>query len=137
MASTHGLSSAQRAVLNRLLTSRLADLEGQRRSRWDGLSQVDAARQTLVQDADDAAQQAGAHEVQGSVSDIDSVECAALRSALQRLQGPDYGLCLDCGVDIGFERLRAQPQALRCAACQAALEYRDRFSATAPAAAPA
>jgi DnaK suppressor protein len=33
-----------------------------------------------------------------------------------------YGICIDCGGEIPFERLQAQPAALRCIACQNAYE---------------
>jgi RNA polymerase-binding transcription factor DksA len=29
-----------------------------------------------------------------------------------------YGLCVDCGAGIGFERLHAEPEAARCVECQ-------------------
>lgn len=41
----------------------------------------------------------------------------ALQSALQRLHQPDYGVCIECGQDIPFARLREHPDALHCADC--------------------
>ena len=38
--------------------------------------------------------------------------------ALQRLHTHSYGLCLDCGQPIAPARLRADPTAKRCLACQ-------------------
>lgn len=40
-----------------------------------------------------------------------------LATALERLHQPDYGVCVDCGKDIGFERLEEEPSALHCRAC--------------------
>ena len=40
-----------------------------------------------------------------------------LVAALERLHQPDYGVCIECGKDIGFERLEADPSALHCRAC--------------------
>ena len=37
--------------------------------------------------------------------------------ALRRLHEPDYGVCIECGKDIGFVRLNVDPWALRCQAC--------------------
>jgi RNA polymerase-binding transcription factor DksA len=34
----------------------------------------------------------------------------------------EYGICVDCGNDIGAARLAAQPAALRCVACQTVAE---------------
>jgi RNA polymerase-binding transcription factor DksA len=40
-----------------------------------------------------------------------------LETALERLHQPDYGVCIECRQDIGFERLEADPGALHCRAC--------------------
>ena len=45
-------------------------------------------------------------------------EFRALEAARERLKGGDYGVCADCGSDIGFERLKATPIAARCIQCQ-------------------
>lgn len=49
-------------------------------------------------------------------------ELRALQEALRRLAGGEYGVCADCGEDIPYPRLRAEPEALRCIACQQAAE---------------
>ena len=41
-----------------------------------------------------------------------------LNAALDRIQAGVYGVCIDCGNDIGFERLSAYPTAKRCIRCQ-------------------
>ena len=119
MTSTVHLSQDQRVVLANLLQSRLTGLERERESQLHHQSQVDSARQTLLQDADDACQQAGQHEVEGVVADIASSEFQSISDALQRVHHTDYGVCVDCHDAISFERLQLEPQALRCAACQA------------------
>ena len=40
-----------------------------------------------------------------------------LESALKRLHEPDYGVCVECGKDIGFVRLNVDPLVLHCQAC--------------------
>src|SRR5204862_4011268 len=45
-------------------------------------------------------------------------EFRALEAARERLKAGEYGICLDCGNDIGYERLKASPSALRCIQCQ-------------------
>lgn len=45
-----------------------------------------------------------------------------LDAALRRMDGPDYGLCQDCGAPIPVARLVANPAAVRCVACQAVHE---------------
>ena len=39
-------------------------------------------------------------------------------ATLLRLASPDFGSCLECGGEIGFQRLMAFPTATRCIACQ-------------------
>lgn len=48
----------------------------------------------------------------------DLTELRGLEAARARLGDGSYGLCVDCGADIPFERLRAQPAATRCLGCQ-------------------
>ena len=54
----------------------------------------------------------------------DILELAQVEAALRRLDAGTYGDCIDCGNVIAPARLRVQPAALRCAACQAAVESR-------------
>lgn len=39
-------------------------------------------------------------------------------AAFQRIKEGAYGVCIDCGNDIGFKRLQAYPTAKRCIVCQ-------------------
>lgn len=48
----------------------------------------------------------------------DLVELRDLEAARLRLSAGAYGVCSDCGGDIGYERLRVNPAAQRCIACQ-------------------
>ncbi|WP_047537672.1 TraR/DksA family transcriptional regulator [Methylotenera versatilis] len=41
-----------------------------------------------------------------------------LNAALDRIQSNVYGVCIDCGDDIIFERVTAYPTAKRCFKCQ-------------------
>lgn len=49
---------------------------------------------------------------------------ARIEAALRRIDAADYGVCEDCGEDIGLARLLANPTATLCVHCQA-----DRESA--------
>lgn len=46
--------------------------------------------------------------------------------ALRRMAMGDFGVCDECGNDIGIERLRAQPTATLCVDCRRCLERRGR-----------
>jgi DnaK suppressor protein len=48
----------------------------------------------------------------------DVEELRAIEETLARLHEPEFGLCIECGADIPYVRLRASPTALRCLACQ-------------------
>ena len=41
-----------------------------------------------------------------------------VESARQRIVEGNFGVCVDCGTDIAFERLLAYPTAKRCLSCQ-------------------
>jgi len=52
----------------------------------------------------------------------DADEIKELEAAQERIRSGTYGKCIDCGRDIGIERLRAQPAASRCIECQTVYE---------------
>jgi RNA polymerase-binding protein DksA len=88
------------------------------RMRTDGLDQVvgavpdpgDESVQSLIQDLDQAE------------ASRDLAELRTLDAARGRLDDGSYGICSNCGQDIGFERLRASPGAERCIRCQTQFE---------------
>lgn len=41
-----------------------------------------------------------------------------IEAAFQRVKNGEYGVCIDCGDDVGFTRLMAYPTAKRCIVCQ-------------------
>lgn len=47
-----------------------------------------------------------------------------IEAALQRVRDGEYGVCIDCGEDVGFPRLMAYPTAKRCIVCQEQREKR-------------
>ena len=107
---SHFLSSGQRALLQQLLQMRLHELERRAALRaGDG----DTARRSLDRALDLA--RAG-HE---------RTETGAVRDALARVHDATFGQCADCGSAIAFDRLKLEPWALRCGACETALEQRS------------
>ena len=67
----------------------------------------------------------GDESVAALIADLDQAEMGrdidelrGLEAAHGRIESGDYGACVDCGLDIGFERLRATPTAIRCIDCQ-------------------
>ncbi|BAN34818.1 TraR/DksA family transcriptional regulator [Sulfuricella denitrificans skB26] len=53
-----------------------------------------------------------------AMADRQVIEVRAIEAALNRLAAGDYGVCVDCGADIPFDRLQAYPTAERCISCQ-------------------
>lgn len=54
------------------------------------------------------------------------VELREVEAALARLHAGRYGICVECGGDIGRERLQANPTARRCMRCQTRREQAGR-----------
>ena len=71
----------------------------------------------------DMTQQAGEREIAIQNLDRDSALARRVRSAIQRLEGGLYGVCLHCDEDIAAKRLKALPWAELCIQCQ---EIEDR-----------
>jgi DnaK suppressor protein len=125
---THHLTTGQRALLRAELDLRLQRLQGRLVTHQEGQSRSEHAHEVLERDFDDAPQRAMDREVDLALSDIDSQELEAVGRALQRIDADDYGLCADCGAEIPFDRLKVEPQALRCVACETAHERHERKS---------
>jgi len=71
----------------------------------------------------------GDESVASLISDLDQAEASRdlselrmLDHARERIADGSYGTCIDCGQDIGFARLRANPAAERCIQCQTQFE---------------
>jgi RNA polymerase-binding protein DksA len=86
---------------------------------------VEKARGQQYRDLAGPAPDAGDASVADLISDLENAEVTrdvgelrALEQARARLKDGSYGVCVQCGGDIAFERLRANPAASRCLACQ-------------------
>ena len=86
---------------------------------------IDRAREDSFEDLAGPAPDAGDESVATLIGDIDHAdvsrdmaELRALDAARGRLQDGSYGVCVDCGSEIEYERLKAAPAAFRCIGCQ-------------------
>ena len=93
---------------------------------YQGLDKVRADR---LEDLAGASPDPGDESVASLISDLDQAETSRdlaelhrLDAARSRIEDGSYGTCIDCGQDIGFERLRANPGAERCINCQTQFE---------------
>lgn len=120
MTST-ALDAGQLAQLRAALEARLAALNGVAEPQPAGrdlpvpeveTSPADKATVRLLNDL--ALEAAGHHAAQVQV----------LRHALAKFEDGSYGLCEECGNEIGFSRLQARPEARLCITCQTRREKR-------------
>ncbi len=72
----------------------------------------------------------GDESVAGLINDLNAKhlhrhlkEVNQIDQAFNRIQRNEYGICQDCGDQIGFERLKASPSAYRCFDCQSQYEH--------------
>jgi DnaK suppressor protein len=119
---TSHLTAGQRALLEAALVQRQHQLDRRLAEHHEGLSRVDHARAVLLQDGDDAPQRDNARVMDLAVTDIEVQELGAVSLALKRLHEPGFGVCADCSEDIPFDRLKIEPWARRCVACESAHE---------------
>ena len=95
------------------------------RSEWErrlGAIRSDRRHETtpLDRDLDDQAIQRENDETLDALDARGHEAIAAIEAALTRLADGSFGLCVQCGETIPFERLESQPTAIRCLPCQAA-----------------
>jgi DnaK suppressor protein len=119
MALTSEQTQELRALVERRRAALLVEVDHDlAKLRQDGLDNVVGA----VPDPGD-------ESVQRLISDLDQAEVTRDLSELRmldatrtRMDEGSYGICSNCGQDIGFERLRANPGAERCIRCQTLFE---------------
>jgi len=113
------LSDAQLDSIRRLLDEREETLRSEVRAADAAAAERPEAAGRDVGDAVDQ----GDGRVQDGMAHVDKLrdqeELMAIHAARGRFADGSYGECSDCGCEIPFERLRAQPAALRCVPCQA------------------
>jgi DnaK suppressor protein len=82
----------------------------------------DLARPFDIGDEGDRADTERTHEVSILLSARDKEKLGAIEEALEKIREGAYGVCEDCGDEIGWGRLKAMPLAKLCVTCQSRLE---------------
>lgn len=116
------LTPGQHALLETELQLLRQRLQSALSTQLDGQDRVAHATALLDLDPHETREHEADREVDLARSDQLMTELREVEAALARLAQPGYGRCADCGIDIPFDRLHRQPQALRCIDCQAAHE---------------
>ena len=65
----------------------------------------------------DQAQERENDEVVDAIGNETAQSIRVIQSALERIENGTYGVCDNCGEEIGRARLEAVPEATRCVAC--------------------
>jgi DnaK suppressor protein len=69
-------------------------------------------------DAFDQIENASGRDLAARQLELQSSRLRGLRSALRRIEDGTYGICLECGSNIGTKRLQAIPWTRHCISCQ-------------------
>ena len=80
------------------------------------------ARPFDIGDEGDRADAERTHEVSILISARDKEKLRAIEEALEKIREGTYGVCEDCGDEIGWGRLQAMPLAKLCVTCRSRLE---------------
>jgi DnaK suppressor protein len=75
-----------------------------------------------IGDEGDRADTERTHEVSILLSGRDKEKLHAVEEALERIREGTYGVCEECGDEIGGGRLKAMPLAKSCVTCQSQME---------------
>ncbi len=113
--------------------------EAQRSELYRLLLELSEELRQLLADTDDGAQPVSLDEPIGRLSRVAAMQqqsmlqanrrtarirLARMESALRRHASGEYGSCAACEEEIGYARLKAQPEAAFCFECQESREVR-------------
>lgn len=59
----------------------------------------------------------GEQHVNNKVLDEARIRLTRLNNALQRIDNPMFGICIECEESIGFERMSVRPESIKCVEC--------------------
>lgn len=108
------MNARERDQLRQELIDRLTDIY--RHVRAD-ISEIIVSA-AVEPDSEDESEEGAIDELRALAARLEQRErelAHSIEDALRRMRSEDYGICIDCGREIPFERLRAVPWTLRCA----------------------
>jgi len=59
----------------------------------------------------------GEQHVNNKVLDASRIRLTRLNNALQRIDKPMFGICIECEEEIGIGRMTVRPESVRCVKC--------------------
>jgi DnaK suppressor protein len=108
------MTARKREQLRQELIDRLTVLYQTVREDLSAATVVEAMQPDPGDESDESALD-DLRALDASLGERDRMLAHSIEDALRRMRGDDYGVCIDCGREIPFERLRAVPWTLRCA----------------------
>ncbi|HMN55946.1 MAG: TraR/DksA C4-type zinc finger protein [Burkholderiales bacterium] len=118
------LTAAQRQELKALLLARRHDLQAQMQQNRSNLAPAENTAGSVSQDENGRLTNQ-TREVDAALTSLDVDELARIDRALERMAEDSYGLCVECGQPIAFERLKVEPMTLHCVACKSQRERKQ------------
>jgi len=105
-----------------LLQSRLDELMGEARSTMTNLSE---GEESYADPTDRAAAESDLNFLL-RIRDRERKLIQKIQEALQRIEDGTFGICENCGEEIGEKRLEARPVTTQCIDCKSEAEQRER-----------
>ncbi|HKV53833.1 MAG TPA: RNA polymerase-binding protein DksA [Candidatus Binataceae bacterium] len=108
-------------------------LEGRKREILDEAERALGSMNPKAQDHDRIADPADRATLESDrnlllrIRDRERKLLAKINAAFARIDKGDYGLCEECGQEIGLARLKARPVTTLCITCKSAQEARERL----------
>jgi RNA polymerase-binding protein DksA len=118
------LNDSQLDTLRAMLDERERELREEVRALKEAGAERPSAQGRVVEDMVADAEERFRTGMEHVELQRDQEELRGIEQARERIADGTYGVCVDCGRDIPYERLKAQPSAKRCIACQEAYEKR-------------
>jgi RNA polymerase-binding transcription factor DksA len=120
------LDDAQLDTIRTLLDERERTLREEVRAMKEAAAERPSALGRQAEDMGDDAEERFRTGMEHVDLQRDQEELRDIAQARERIADGSYGSCVDCGRDIPFERLKAQPSTKRCVTCQAAFEKKHQ-----------
>jgi DnaK suppressor protein len=131
--SSKGHSSARYDELRRLLDDRRREILSQVHEKIRGVRTESSTKSmSEVYDAGESSESDIQEDIEFALIQMKTETLGKIDEALSRLEEGAYGNCYECGEEIGPQRLRALPFAVRCKDCEQAREnamQRERLMA--------
>lgn len=106
-----------------LLMRWLADLQGHADNTVESLLEADDHSPDPLDRASFESDRSTALRIR----DRESMLIHKIRNSLEDIQNGEYGICEDCGREIGIARLKARPVARRCIDCKTRQENLEKM----------